>query len=528
MLTKTLSLPNLNSSESQQYKQQENEDLCILNKMIELLSMNKSNLLNLNNENSDNNSSETNIIKKKSNSNDKIFMKNTINDLKHKLSETKNFVSSYQVEINDYISKLIEYNQSLCSVNSNNESNVKEDNNKVKFDLELVDNGNEKPSFTHSIDEQKQSIDYSKLFDLITEKKDHQECEQEIGKSSNDQEKAFILKMIEHLNTTKANHSKEIEDLKASMQTIKTNINAQKQIWFNEAIKSVTKQKEKQIEDYKIKQDDYLSKINQLEAELAQLKSDSNNKNDSNKQEVLKHKVEKDTQTKELILSDDMNETKSKLREILLQEKVNQLEKQLAMFSTLPLTNNYYETIQLNSCNVDDLVLAVYSEEHGSYRVIHKTSTYMFFVHSAIFKNYEQRLTNKSNQGSMMTIPPSSPSCSNLVQQQSTIQSNNDLNTLGCSSTDLMQQNSNNSTSTAMNYDMITSIKSILPSVAESPANNYFEANSSTVENYETPFSSLPSINENNNKQQQLPQWFVGKVLTKEFCVARKVCHLNF
>ena len=92
--------------------------------------------------------------------------------------------------------------------------------------------------------------------------------------------------------------------------------------------------------------------------------------------------------------TEDINQTKMKLRELMLLEKITQLEKQLALFTTLPVTNDY-ETIQLNSCNIDDLVIAVYSEEYGSYKIIHKSSSYLHFVHSAIFKSHEQRLSFK-------------------------------------------------------------------------------------------------------------------------------------
>ena len=91
---------------------------------------------------------------------------------------------------------------------------------------------------------------------------------------------------------------------------------------------------------------------------------------------------------------EDINQTKVKLRELMLMEKVTQLEKQLALFTTLPVTHDY-ETIQLNSCNIDDLVIAVYNEDYGSYKIIHKSSNYLHFVHSAIFKSHEQRLSFK-------------------------------------------------------------------------------------------------------------------------------------
>jgi hypothetical protein len=97
----------------------------------------------------------------------------------------------------------------------------------------------------------------------------------------------------------------------------------------------------------------------------------------------------------------------------MLMEKITQLEKQLSLFTTLPVTNDY-ETIQLHSCNIDDLVIAVYSEAYGSYKIIHKSSNYLHFVHSAIFKSHEQRFSFKNPNA--MNIKTSASSIS-LIQQ---------------------------------------------------------------------------------------------------------------
>lgn len=181
-----------------------------------------------------------------------------------------------------------------------------------------------------------------------------------------------------------------------------------------------------------------------------------------------------------------MNEAKAKLRELMLQEKVSQLEKQLAMFSTLPVTNNYYETIQINSCNVDDLVLAVYSDEYGSYRIIHKTSNYLHFVHSAIFKNYEQRLSFKTEGGEITASQSTAdfslePTSSNNEQTQ-------------------MMTSSHMSKSPSGNE--MTVIKGAMSSSPPNAGGDHME---------------------NMFVAGEKPAWFVGKVLLKEFCIARKV-----
>ena len=109
-----------------------------------------------------------------------------------------------------------------------------------------------------------------------------------------------------------------------------------------------------------------------------------------------------------------------KLRELMLMEKVTQLEKQLSLFTAIPITNDY-ETIQLHSCDIDDLVFAVYSESYGSYKIIHKSSNYLHFVHSAIFKSHEQRLSFKNlnviNIKTSQLLMNSSPSSSSPIKK---------------------------------------------------------------------------------------------------------------
>jgi hypothetical protein len=201
--------------------------------------------------------------------------------------------------------------------------------------------------------------------------------------------------------------------------------------------------------------------------------------------------------TTDLIFGEDVNETKSKLRELMLQEKVSQLEKQLAKFSTLPLTKEFYETVQLNSCNVDDLVLAVYVEEYGSYKIIHKTSNYLHFVHSAILKNYEQRLSFKSAAGTPTTGSKPFP----IDQSQMTEQDAAEFHT-----------SKSPPDSSMLNAD----------------ASLVHESSSMMMTMQNSPPGDNPEAQMFFNDRQLLPQWFVGKVILKEFCVARKVIELNF
>lgn len=161
--------------------------------------------------------------------------------------------------------------------------------------------------------------------------------------------------------------------MKQYTEQMKKTLVAEKQVYFNEAIKKLSMEKDRQIEELKLKQTEYLSRIDALEKSL---NANTNKSTDismaistvtemTSKSGPVDNKLEQE--------SDEFGDaSKAKLRELMLKERIGELEKQLAMLNTLPVTNNFYEAVQLNSCNVDDLVLAVYCEEYSSYKIIHK------------------------------------------------------------------------------------------------------------------------------------------------------------
>ena len=210
---------------------------------------------------------------------------------------------------------------------------------------------------------------------------------------------------------------------------------------------------------------------------------------------------------------EDINQTKIKLRELMLLEKITQLEKQLSLFTTLPVTNDY-ETIQLNSCNIDDLVIAVYSEAYGSFKIIHKSSNYLHFVHSAIFKSHEQRLSfknpNSSMKSSQMATSPMSDSPLSAIEQsqielQFPISTNNEFPSVG----------------NTIHKSLSANISSIVNFESGVAAASVAEA---SVLSHSPLIKNSPSDNvQNMFLADKQPQWFVGRVLVKEFCIARKV-----
>lgn len=165
--------------------------------------------------------------------------------------------------------------------------------------------------------------------------------------------------------------------MKQYTEQMKKTLVAEKQVYFNEAIKKLSMEKDRQIEELKLKQTEYLSRIDALEKSLnanTNKSTDISNQSQSMAISTVAEMTSKAGPIDKLEQeSDDFGDaSKARLRELMLKERIGELEKQLSMLNTLPVTNNFYEAVQLNSCNVDDLVLAVYCEEYSSYKIIHK------------------------------------------------------------------------------------------------------------------------------------------------------------
>nr|AWV66677.1 RB1-inducible coiled-coil protein 1 [Brachionus koreanus] len=362
-----------------------------------------------------------------------LELKKTVENLRQNLNLTKDMFLDYQTNIRDHVSKLIECNQMISNVDKTDKSEF-----------------------------------YKKVANQVENFLDESSSE----KIDSDLEEYFVVMLKEKIENFKKTQN-------AKLIQMKKNNNAENQIKFNEAINRVAISKDKKIEELNEKEKNYLEKIASLELEIKKLKTKL-----SHESNLTLTNVEIDTnKTTDELLHCDQIEANSKLKELMLQEKINELKKQLDMFHTLPLTDNFYETIQINSCNTDDLVLAVYSEEHGAYRVVYKTSNYLHFVYSAVFKNFEQKLCIKSNNsGSKLNTI-------NISQYSSSPQNDQ---------SDIVHLNEN----VANNQDESQPTQSILNSV---------QADSSSAECSENIFNS-----------EKQPQWFVGKVLLKEFCVARR------
>ena len=194
----------------------------------------------------------------------------------------------------------------------------------------------------------------------------------------------FLRKLTDEVTKSRQDNERRLGEVRQTIDQMKKNLAAEKQIQFNEAIKKVSSEKDRQIDELKAKQADLMSRMQEMEKELAANRAVTADTTVMTSTLISSSSVCPDstTTTSTAPCYDDTSEdsgggasgqlVKSKLREVMLKDKVRELEKQLSMLNTLPVTNNFYETVQLNSCNVDDLVLAVFSEEHNSYRVVYK------------------------------------------------------------------------------------------------------------------------------------------------------------
>ena len=169
-----------------------------------------------------------------------------------------------------------------------------------------------------------------------------------------------------------------------------------------------------------------------------------------------------------------------------------------------------------NSCSAGDLVLVIYDFGYCAYKIVYQHSPYIHFVHTDSIKIFDsnsqiyKEFINSSNDvdidvlAKLDCIPlvillPSSPSSpSNLDETFAAMQFNREViqNLIGPT----IYNNGDN----------------MLP-----PTTSKLEASTSTLTS--SCINNLTSsvITTNNNSLNK-PLWFIGRVIHKEFCIARK------
>jgi hypothetical protein len=254
-------------------------DLQVLNKLSELLGIDQEKLLSLSvnqekipttaenittNDVIDQNSkSKEEEVQNTSRLEDQEQIKRTIQELKDKMNDTRNYVKDYQSEISAYLAHLVAQTVSLNQA-TNEKVAVSAQNETVEVTEENL------------VKTRQAFADYPKLFSLIESKNlldpsQETELTEQIGQLlglDESGERAFVNRIVSLLKEQRASHAREIEELRASMQAMKMNMNAEKQIMFNEAIKRATKEKDRLIDELRSKQDECLTRVGQLEEEL--------------------------------------------------------------------------------------------------------------------------------------------------------------------------------------------------------------------------------------------------------------------
>ncbi len=80
----------------------------------------------------------------------------------------------------------------------------------------------------------------------------------------------FCKSVLEFVEELRELNRKQVDELQAALSLAKKNVNADKQKLFNEAIRRATQEKDKVIDELRVKETGYLEKISQLEASLAE------------------------------------------------------------------------------------------------------------------------------------------------------------------------------------------------------------------------------------------------------------------
>ncbi len=89
-----------------------------------------------------------------------------------------------------------------------------------------------------------------------------------INAQKDETNKQFTKVILDHIEQIHSQHKKNADELKATINLTKKNLNADKQKQFNEAIKRATQEKDKIIEEQRLREVAYIEKINELQALL--------------------------------------------------------------------------------------------------------------------------------------------------------------------------------------------------------------------------------------------------------------------
>jgi hypothetical protein len=254
-------------------------DLLVLNKLNELLALNQDKLLSLSDSNQNNFTSDK-ISNSQNNQPEVVeglvsetvaerdLVKRTVRELKEKINETKSYVREYQSEISAYLTQLAAQTEHVATTAAvKTTTTITEEKSTVTSTI--VE--------TNEIRESQNKVDYARLLGVLEEAGGQDDivnalAEQmsQLAGSGNEDERRFLVVVVELMRQWRGAHLKELDELRAGMQAVKVSMNADRQIMFNEAIKRATKDKDRVIDELRLKQDEFVGRVAQLEAELKQ------------------------------------------------------------------------------------------------------------------------------------------------------------------------------------------------------------------------------------------------------------------
>jgi hypothetical protein len=310
--------------------------------------------------------------------------------------------------------------------------------------------------------------------------------------SADDADLLFYAKLKENLLRLRDTYEKRIDEMRRQNELIKQNFIAEKQKMFNEAIERVSNEKEKKIKELELTNANLLKQLESLSGTSCGTspKSDaaaflSKRVADLEKQlaDMQRYQTPPPPPSPFNSLGFNLNPA-----DVSLNESHATLASSASMSTLTNVTDCRLRTgeagcVSLHTCSPNDLVLVVYDDEHLSYRVVNQSSTYTHFVHTDSLKYFEAFLSGYGGDRNLLASPSSSPS-SMPSPPMDVFENFYRLNV-----------NANAAAAVAASGQMAPHAALIELIGLATPAPQYMHAK---------------------------PMWFVGKVLLKEFCIAKK------
>ena len=118
------------------------------------------------------------------------------------------------------------------------------------------------------VEQENKAVFFTDLLAFLNLDNDQRVWDEFLSKQTDSLNKEFAQGLFQIVEKWQSSNQKQIESLKVAINQAKKNNNADKQIQFNEAIKRATQEKDKTIEELRLKEAAYLQKIDELKQSL--------------------------------------------------------------------------------------------------------------------------------------------------------------------------------------------------------------------------------------------------------------------